>query len=358
VKSVDLEMQGVRLRIHTDYEDLVEYVRMHLPDHVAPAAAEPHVQVNVRWLEGSGHDPDQVLSFPGQGDLDRVGKRLLAGPDTLVWTNLLRVKNLVLRFTMQGERLTMDAIYLYAPKASKLESEPNYRYKKFFGLMSWFVFFPLAWYLEHFRGIYLMHASGIDVQGNGIVIGGVGGVGKTTTGVSLLAHEGTRLVSENLIFYDAARIYSCYEPIRVDDQSVELLGARRAILSPADIPDGANHKNVYHVRRHAVVDAVDASALFVPRFTRNGYIRPLDVDRCMELLLAFNELTREVNDYAWFAATLHVAWPTPRSLERRAATLRGLLERVRRYEIGIDRSQGVEPVVRGILERTLAGART
>jgi hypothetical protein len=357
VKSVDLDMQGVRLQIRSEYADLIEYVRMHLPDHAVTAAAEPDVQVNVRWFEGAGLDPEDILVFPGQGELDRVGKRLLAGPDILVWTNLLRIKNLVLRFQVHGNRLVVDAIYLYAPRAAKVETEPNYRYKKFFGLMSWFVFHPLAWYLEHFRGIYLMHASGIDIGGHGVVIGGVGGVGKTTTGVSLLAHEGTRLVSENLIFYDSERIYSCYEPIRLDDRSVELLGPRRQILVAADIPDGANHKNVYHVRRSAVSESVPASALFVPRFTREGYVRTLEVEPCMELLLAFNELTREVNDYMWFAATLNVAWPTPRSLERRAATLRGLLERVNCYEIGIDPAQGVEPVVRSVLERTGAGAR-
>ncbi len=357
MKSIQLDMQGVRLQIATEYTDLLDYVRMHLPDHVSEAPGAPHVQINVRWLEGDGID-ESALVFDGQEKLDRVGKRLLAGPNELVWTNLLRIKNLVLRFRMDGDQLCMDAIYHYSPRASKVEAEPNYRFKKFFGLMSWFVFYPLAWYLEHFRGIYLMHASGIDVAGHGIVIGGVGGVGKTTTGISLLAHEGTRLVSENLIFHDARNIYSCYEPIRLDDQSVELLGSRRQILAPAEIPDGANHKNVYHVRRSAVVDAVEASAVFVPRFTPHGYVRPLDAERATEMLLAFNTLTREVNDYQWFAATLNVAWPTPRSLEHRAATLRGLLENTAVYEIGIDRSQGVEPVVRAILDRASAGARS
>jgi len=354
VKDVCVEMQGVRLRIESDYEDLLDYVRMHLPDHVV-VAADAHVTVHVAWFEGEDTD-ESVLEFPGQSQLDRVGKRLLAGPNELVWTNLLRIKNLTLRFQMAGEKLRIEARYRYAPRAAKVEAEPNYRYKKFFGLMSWFVFHPMAWYLEHFRGLYLMHASGIDVGGHGVVIGGVGGVGKTTTGVSLLAHDGTRLVSENLIFHDDRRIYSCYEPIRLDDQSVELLGARRAILAPCEIPDGANHKNVYHVRRTAVVDSVEASALFMPRFTHQSYVRPLEADRCVQFLLAFNELTREVNDYHWFAATLDVAWPVPHSLERRAATLRGLVERCGRWELGIDRSQGVEPVVRAVLERAGAGA--
>ncbi len=83
-----------------------------------------------------------------------------------------------------------------------------------------------------------------------------------------------------------------------------------------------------------------------------------DLLRNQDAAAIFNELTREVNDYYWFAATLNVLWAAPGSLARRVTTLRGLLERVNRFEIGIDRSLGVEPVVRGILERTLAGARS
>jgi hypothetical protein len=103
---------------------------------------------------------------------------------------------------------------------------------------------------------------------------------------------------------------------------------------------------------------VEATALFVPRFTGRGYVRELPVDDCMERLIAFNELTREVNDFYWFAATLNVLWPTPNSLTRRADIMRQLLERMGRYEIGIDRKQGVEAVTRAIIERTLVGARS
>jgi len=51
VKSVHLEMQGVHLQIDSSYEDLLDYVQMHLPDHIT-AAATPHVRIAVRWLEG------------------------------------------------------------------------------------------------------------------------------------------------------------------------------------------------------------------------------------------------------------------------------------------------------------------
>ena len=111
-------------------------------------------------------------------------------------------------------------------------------------------------------------------------------------------------------------------------------------------------------RQKAVVESVEATALFLPRFASKGYVRPLEVEDCMERLIAFNDLTREVNDYYWFAATLNVLWATPQSLQKRAATLKALLERVSCWELAIDRSQGIPPVVRAIQERVLAGAGT
>ena len=353
MKHVTVEMQGVQVQLRSEHQELIDYVPWHLPDHIVEGN-NPQITLDIEWRDGKDADP--VLEFEGQSKLDRIGKRLLAGPNSLVWTNTLRQKNLVLRFELQGEHLHIDAIYHYNPRQKKAEEQPNYRFRKMFSLMSWFVYMPLAWYLEHFRGLYLMHASGLDLNGRGVVIGGVGGVGKTTTGVSLLA-QGARMVSENLIFHDHQRLYSCYEPIRLDDNSVEILGERRDILKRAEIPEGSNHKNLYQVdRTKAVVEEVPATSLFLPRFTSEGFVRPLDLEDCMERLIAFNDLTREVNDYYWFAATLNVLWPTPRSLQQRADTLKTLLQNITLWELGIDRTQGIPPVVQAIQERVLAGA--
>ena len=355
MSHVTVEMQGVRLQLRSECQDLIDYVPLHLPDHIVEGG-DAKITIDVQWREGKKAEP--LMTFAGQEKLDRIGKRLLSGPNSLVWTDTLRMKNLVLRFELLDDHLHIDAIYHYNPRQKKAEEQPNYRFRKMFSLMSWFVYMPMAWYLEHFRGLYLMHASGLDLNGRGVIIGGVGGVGKTTTGVSLLA-QGARLVSENLIFHDDKRLYSCYEPIRIDDNSVEILGERRDILTVAQIPEGSNHKNLYQVdRSKAVVEEVAAAALFLPRFTSTGFVRPLQLETCMERLIAFNDLTREVNDYYWFAATLNVLWPTPRSLQKRAETLQSLLQGISLWELGIDRRQGITPVVQAIQERVLAEAST
>src|SRR5262249_43034810 len=82
MRSVVVEMKEVRLRLRSEYGELVDYVGLHLPDRTG-AAGDPQITVDVLWFEGGATD---VLDFPGQDRLDRVGKRLLAGPGELVWT--------------------------------------------------------------------------------------------------------------------------------------------------------------------------------------------------------------------------------------------------------------------------------
>ena len=77
MKSAGLEMQGVRLQICSEYEDRVDYVRLHLPEHAG--SGEPHIQVNVAWHEGPGLDAAARLAFPGQEELDRVALTGTAG---------------------------------------------------------------------------------------------------------------------------------------------------------------------------------------------------------------------------------------------------------------------------------------
>jgi hypothetical protein len=370
LEHVDIEMQGVRIRVRSAFAPLPRYLRTHLPYHVAmngnvpgPEAAPhtaPDIDVKVRWFDAADA-PEDALVFEGQEALERIGKRHLANDDVLVWTDTVRVKELAFRFRVAGRRLAVEATYIYAPRADKLACNPHYLERRLFGLTSWFVFHPLAWYLEHFRGLYLLHASAIEMHGSGIETGarallipGVGGVGKTTTSVALIA-QGARLISENLVFYDAENVYSCYEPIRLDERSVELLRESHHPLEKAAIPDGAKAKNMYHLGRAAIADVVPAGWVFVPRFTSSAFVREMNVDECVERLLVCNELTREVDDYAWFAATLNLKWPTSRSLERRAETLRAFVQRMQRYEIGIDRTRGVEPVLHAILEHTRSG---
>jgi len=361
VETVSVQMHGVRLDLSSEFAPLPQYVSLHLPHHVSVpvGSGRPDIEVLVRWRPQppgpmktdarSSNDGTPTSATPRAG-LDRVGKRLFVGPGELLWTETVRVEGLSMHFRLDAEHLRIEADYVYAPPARKLDANPHYLERKLFSLTSWFVLHPLAWYLEHFRGLLLLHASGVEFDGRGIVIAGLGGVGKTTTAVSLVA-AGGRMLAENLLFFDADGIYSCHEPIRLDAGSVGLLSGSPGLLEPTRIPAEAKSKQMYHLHRNAIADRAPGALLLIPRFTTRTDLVRLETGLCAERLLAMNGQTREVDDFEWFAAALNVAWPTTDSLMRRAGTLQAFLDGMECFDLGIDRTRGVAPVTQIILRQ-------
>lgn len=352
MEAVHVEMHGVRLVLSSDFSPLPRYVALHLPHHSAsPAASEkyvPQIEIQVRW-----HTDPQFSTPPSPRGLEKVGKRVFMSLGELRWTETVRVENLSWLFRLHGEKLAIEADYVYAPRAEKLAANPHYLERKLFSLTSWLVLHPLTWYLEHFRGFHLLHASCVEFGGRGIVVAGLGGAGKTTTAIALVARGG-RLLSENLLFFDDERVYSYYEPVRLDGNSVELLRARPGILQGSGIPEGAKSKHLYHLHRDAIANVAMGTLLFLPRFGESTSLASLEASACAERLLAMNGQTREVDDYEWFAAVPNLAWPLEDSLARRSRTMRRFLERMDCFDLRIDKRRGVEAVTQLILQQTNA----
>jgi hypothetical protein len=90
-------------------------------------------------------------------------------------------------------------------------------------------------------------------------------------------------------------------------------------------------------------------ALFLPQFTARRFVNPLTSELAAEKMVAINRLTRELDDFSWYAAALEMHWPNIGQARNRLEVLRRFSENVRCYELGIDRSAGVEAVVQDIL---------
>lgn len=347
--TATFELHGATLHLSSNSPGLADYLQEHAQSMVTKPAANPHIAVRVLWVEKGSYNP-QTHSFANLDQLDRVGRRILSSDEQLVWLDTLLVPGLQLRFGLCGEKLTMDAIYCFDP--GRKESADDYRIKKYFSLAKYFVYFPLAWYLEHFHSLYMLHASAVMVNGTAVVIAGVGGVGKTTTSMALMRQEGAKLLSENLIFYDDGKVYSCYEPLRADDDSMALMGFTNGRFRPGQILPRVKDKNVYHLRRTQMADAAPVEALFIPKFGQETAVTRLKTDLVVEQLLAINTQTREVNAYYQFAATLGLHWPKGDRGELRILQLAELLHNVPTYELSIDPRRGVDPVLQLIQQHT------
>ncbi len=354
--NLGIRMHGVTLTLESNHTPLLAYAAEHLKGLAGAPVQTPNLVVRCAWSQGEWDaqanpfpaDPGLPRAFGRAGGaLNVIGKRMLGNDHELIWLNTLRLPGLQLRFSRAGDSLLFDVAYRY--HSQKIETTPDYEYTKYFSLMSYLVYYPLMWYLENFRGWTILHASALASANGGIIIGGLGGVGKTTTCVALLQRPGISLVSENLIFTDGDFIYPCNEPIRLDAGSLAMLGENPAGLMPMAFPEGLKKKWFFHLRTNGQSQKVKPAALFLPQFTAQRFVTPLTSDLATEKMVAINRLTRELDDYSWYAAALEMHWPNIGQAKNRLEVLRRFAENVRCYELGIDRSAGVEAVVEDIL---------
>lgn len=346
--QLGVRMHGVNLTLVSDHAPLLAYAAEHLAGMAGAPSANPDLLVHCQW--GQGEWDPETNPFPVADPLNVIGKRMLGRADELIWLDTLRMKGLQLRFRRAPARWDFDVAYCFHPKKEKLDHLPEYEYKRYFSLMSFLVYYPVIWYLENFRGWTILHASALASRAGGIMIGGLGGVGKTTTCIALMQHPGIKLVAENIIFTDGEFIYPCPEPIRLDGGSLTLLGEHPPDLIPMNFPEGLKDKSLFHLGNHAFSEWVKPAALFLPQFSPQRYLTPLAPAIAAEKVVAMNRLTREVDDYGWYAAALEMHWPQPGQAAKRLAILQRLAQNARCYELGIDRTAGVAAVVDDILK--------
>lgn len=342
-----VRMHGVTLAFETDHEPLLDYARRHLHGLIVDDTSVPHLRVRCFWSQGEWDET--ANPFATHEPLNVIGKRMLGNAHELIWLNTLRMKGLQLRFRRAHEQWHFEVAYRFHPKKEKLESLPEYEHKKYFSLLSYLVYHPLFWYLENFRGWSVLHASALAHEKGAIMIGGLGGVGKTTTCVALLQRPGFALMAENLVFTDGEFVYPCYEPIRLDENSLKILGADLKGLTPMIFPEGLKDKTMFHPPVTKSAEQAQAAALFLPQFAPQRYVKKITAELAAEKMLAMNRLTRELDDYYWYASALEMHWPRPNHAAQRAEIMRRFAARTRCFELGIDRGAGVEAVVKDIL---------
>src|SRR5262245_51707782 len=228
--SLGVLLHGVRLSLHSEHAPLVDYAREHLGGAgglAAECVADPEFEVRCRWSEGDAGE--SANPFPADGPLERIGKRMLGNPDELVWLDTQRMPGLKLRVRRAPGRWSFDVAYHYRPGAKHQHELEEYRYKRFFDLMSYLVYYPVYWHLERPRACTLTHAAALGTTDGAVLVGGLGGVGKTTLSIALSQQPGFTLGAENLTLTDGEHVLPCHEPIRLDPTSLELLGEVRGL---------------------------------------------------------------------------------------------------------------------------------
>ena len=342
-------IHDVKLTLETNNPQLLQYATEHLHCSGDDSREGTQIHINCHWSRAEWDPEDNP--FAGNGSLNVLGKRMLGDDRQLIWLNTLKMKGLQLKFSKQKDTYYFDVVYRFHPKKGKLDRLPEYEFKKYFSLMSYLVYYPLMWYLENQRGFVPLHASALAHQNGAILIGGLGGVGKTTTCVALMQKANLQLISENIVFTDGDWIYPCYEPIRLNENSLAMLNESSAQLTPMKFPQGLKDKWLFHYQLNGTAQANRPAVLFLPVFSETRFVAPVAPEVAAEKMFAMNRLTRELDDYQWYASALDMLWPRPGAARHRFDALLNCFSQIPCYELGIDRTAGVDAVVSDILNK-------
>jgi hypothetical protein len=328
---------GVTLNLRCDDPELADYVARIAPEPPSALWNTPDVEVVAHWTTERAKAPLGVLAT---AYLAALGKRMLLGEGELVWFRMQRDRDLQLRFRA-GNRF--DVAYCWAPSAKKLAQHPDLKRRKFFDLTRYLVTYPTAWVLERRHGWALLHAAAVALDDTAVLIAGVGGSGKTTAALALAARCGGTLLSDNLVFCDGTAMRPVREPLRLTDDSLELLRDAVADLELLDLPDG-DGKTLFRLPGCSRAE-YPVRAVFIPRFAAEASVTALAPGVACEVLAATNELALEVNDYHWYRSALDLLWPAPGNARRQLEVFERLGAGAPTYALAIDRERGIAALV-------------
>ncbi len=337
-EPLTLNLHGVGLELWSDNPRFLDYAGHYLRDLVVPTMDRAHVIVHLAW--------GQSIVSATDGQWERLGRRLLRDEKRIVQTEVLALPGLQLSVATTGDGLEIEAGFRFPSRRSRLIYVLQGRAgeaRLFITLIYFLVYFPLFWSLERERGWYLLHAGAVAHPGGGALLAGLPGVGKSTFTLALLADPAVRLLSDNLVFHDGEQVYAFPEPIHLDQRSRTLLPDLGERLGPAG--QAFSHGRYdYQLALAARADATRPRLVGILRLAPQTEARPLSQEVCLERLLAYDRLAKEVDEYSKQAAIFGVLSPRAGGSGRRLEALERLLTKANCYEIAVQPGVSLGPV--------------
>lgn len=347
-----IKFNGIAVQLESEHSQFVAFVKNHFKDYICHEQNDCDMKIRLA-LDSESVINENSDAFGNINALDKIGRRVLIGNDEVVLLELLRFPGLKIKLKISGNTLSVFGLFQVQQSGitnifNRFRRGKSLGKKELFFLLYYLIYFPIFWYLEYYKGLYLLHASAVQIKNKGIVFSGLGGVGKSTFTLATLSRPDTRFLSDNLIFFDGRKIYACFEQISLDQRSIDLLQWISERLERTEFIVAHGRRN-YNVRQEVRIDATEPQKLFLLRFARETYVSPINPLEAAEKLLAINERAFEVKEYSNIAAAFSLAFPEERLYRKKNITLERFLSNVQCYELGIKKGMDLQQV----LERTV-----
>jgi hypothetical protein len=344
-EQIQVTVAGVRVRFRTTFPALAAYARAHLAPLLTADDGDAEISSDLIWIEGlPPHDSGAV--FPSEGELDRIDRDLYRGQTSLAWPRIDDFRDLKLRFLIDGDRLSITGHYYFhlsnhtrrdaVKRLVYWRRLPGERRRAFTTLLYYLIYYPCLWWLETRRAIHPLHGGAVAMPGGGVLLAGLGAVGKSTLTVALAGAEDTRFLSDTFVLYDRARLYPMKEPILLDAWSRKWLGPAGASLHEVASPYNYGYRRRgFHIDPGRCAESAPLGLALFPHRAARSALRELSLEDAVARITASNEISKDLRRYWTFAAVLNLLEGGRLSAERRRTDLARLLRDVPSYEIGL-----------------------
>lgn len=341
MQTLILRFNPIRLKISTNYGAYYAYLSRYFEKILVKSPENSAIDIEVRVLWEDKGFKDHCVALGSYESCSLIGANTWLDKDRIVTTRKVGKKRKVI-FDVSLKSNHIKALALIQKKTFKdfmrysVLGKPQEEW--FFTLTYPCLYYPLFWFLEYFKDTYPLHASAVGLQGKGVIICGLEGMGKTSLALSLLKEAGSSFLSDNLIFYDRNKVYPCYELIRLHKHEnenlwkdiFEKIGAFKTL------------KDFYQPRLSWNAAGLIPKVFIFPEFSSHFFIRELSVEEAARRAILLSYLPAELNTYVEYRNLYHMLDLDFYGWLNQYEVLQGLLKGTHRCLIGMPKSDGLE----------------
>jgi len=299
---ITVTLLGIELSFRTDSYELIDFIDVFSGmKTVKNTKGRPHIVVNF----GSGTNIQIDKTFK------KISRTIWLKDSCVYLSDIERFPGLRLKASLAGETLIIDADY--RKKSSALHrivsmSRRNRQTSLFnLGIVYYLIYFPILYYMEHFRGRYLLHAGAIEYKQKGVILSGLGGVGKSTFIISSLFMHGIRILSDNLIFYDLNKVFPFPEPVALNRDNLVFPGDIDKILIAKNLAT-THGRSLYAPKPELRCPKASPTHLLWLQWGAENRVVPIAREELKQKLLLINLLAKELREYYILAASFDLAF--------------------------------------------------
>jgi hypothetical protein len=353
--KVIIRIQDTRIEFSSNCELLKAFARSHfdqeefIPGNSATrsvAQPEAELESHLEWIEGV--PPGKPYQEVSVGKL-RLDRDIEIGHGQIAWSRIDDFSDLRLRFELAANRLRLSGQHFFYLSRTPLRNRIKktwhrntlsvLREGRFSTILYYMIYYPSFWLLQS-RGLFPLHAGAVDVAGTGMVFCGFPGCGKSTLSLALLALPGSKLLSDNIIFYDKEKVFSCPEPVLADKRSLELLDGAGSLLHSLGRQHGYG-RSWHRVDPHRLAYETTPRLFFFVGLGQKTTIRPLSGEEAWQRFDSSNWVAKEIRRYLVYRSVL--GFLRPESLQRDGRpAMRALQNQGKCYELTVGWGDGVQ----------------